>query len=746
MDNIKPDSMGFGDRENSFEKLLNDRALIVEPQLTSTTNNYSDVGSSFPILETGIDAISLDELRSSYRSSEDIFGVGTSEKSAVSTNYRVNYLTHETDALTGGKAVNLEAVDWQDKDDTTQQIFERALSQTFASLVKLNNDKKTLSIFRESFGENLSLKTVKNELDRLINAQAELEFTIIPQGELKANAGFASENHTIYLAEEFLARHGTDPQAVVKLLLEEIGHYFDSQLNKEDTSGDEGAIFAALVLGKELNKSRLEELGTEDDLATRIIDGESQAIEFSTDLSLNNNFASIEGQLSRTDNLNPTRKGSYSDDYLLTDVTAGQIITLELTSTKFDTYLQLINAETGKVIIRDYYSAGGGNSRLRFTAIEGIDYIARASSYNSGIVGTYQLSAKSDSPPAIVGTISAANDTVAGSLSTEDSFNPTSYGNYYIDDYQLTDVTPGEVVTLQMDLTTLDSGGIQLINADTEKIIKDKFGYGQQTVVDLSFVAVAGVEYKVRIASGYEEGTGNYQLNATSTLMDLADLTITDAVAPDVITSGEEVEVTWTVTNLGTANTTATSLFEGVYLSRDTSFNPEKDSFIGYAFNNNPIAVNDSFTLSSNIVIDGYAIERANEVNNGNNPLEGDWYLLFRTNVNDVQLESNEANNTIARQIQLNATDLEITDVVAPTSAFVGDTIPLSWTATNIGELSALGYWGDEIYLSDDENLSYEDDIYLDYGEREDYDTPLGVGESYTLSLEETTIPNIEPI
>jgi subtilase family serine protease len=446
--------------------------------------------------------------------------------------------------------------------------------------------------------------------------------------------------------------------------------------------------------------------------------------------------------LSNTDLLNPTRNGRYSDDYQLTDVTTGQIITAELTSDDIDSYLQLIDANTGEIVAEDDDSSTGSNSRLRFKALEGVNYIVRVSSYRKSEVGTYQLFTRSDVPPSPVGTISAANGSVTGSLSNENSYDPTDYRNYYINDYQLTDAIPGEVVTLQMNATNLN-GRIQLIDADTEKIIKEKYGDGQQTT-DLSFVATEGINYKIRVSSASQEQTGNYQLSATSAVMDLADLAITDSSVPDEIILGEETEVTWTVANLGDVKTTADYWFDGVYLSRNTSFNPEQDALIAYSSNSSSLAINNSLTNTQNINISGWSLERSN-VGDGSttNPIEGDWYLLFVTDVDDNQLEKDENNNVIAQQIQLNATDIAITNTESPTSAAIGEQIDISWTVGNQGSVAAFGYWGDEIYLSDDEYLD-DNDTYLEYGERQDYNVPLAINDNYTLSSK-INVPNTQP-
>jgi uncharacterized repeat protein (TIGR01451 family) len=94
-----------------------------------------------------------------------------------------------------------------------------------------------------------------------------------------ANGAFAVATNKIYLAEELLLGSGPGSEAVVAVLLEEVGHFIDAQLNAEDTPGDEGAIFSALVRGQELGAAQLAALQAEDDRATVVLDGQSVEIE-----------------------------------------------------------------------------------------------------------------------------------------------------------------------------------------------------------------------------------------------------------------------------------------------------------------------------------------------------------------------------------------------------------------------------------------------------------------------------------
>jgi hypothetical protein len=56
--------------------------------------------------------------------------------------------------------------------------------------------------------------------------------------------------------------------AIINVILEEIGHYVDAQINPVDTPGDEGAIFAELVQGNSLDVATLEALREENDQTT----------------------------------------------------------------------------------------------------------------------------------------------------------------------------------------------------------------------------------------------------------------------------------------------------------------------------------------------------------------------------------------------------------------------------------------------------------------------------------------------
>jgi Calx-beta domain/Beta-propeller repeat len=94
-----------------------------------------------------------------------------------------------------------------------------------------------------------------------------------------ARGAYSAETDTIYLADGFLAT-ATRP-TIEAVILEEYGHYIDVRVNRSDSPGDEGEIFANLVLGKSLSPTELARLQSENDHAVVNIGGREIAIEMS---------------------------------------------------------------------------------------------------------------------------------------------------------------------------------------------------------------------------------------------------------------------------------------------------------------------------------------------------------------------------------------------------------------------------------------------------------------------------------
>ena len=104
---------------------------------------------------------------------------------------------------------------------------------------------------------------------------------VISSGALgNAKGAYASSTNTIYLSDSFVKNASQNSLSAV--VLEEIGHFVDAQINATDTQGDEGEYFADVVQGTNLSATKLEQLKTEDDHAVITLQGQSLSIEQSS--------------------------------------------------------------------------------------------------------------------------------------------------------------------------------------------------------------------------------------------------------------------------------------------------------------------------------------------------------------------------------------------------------------------------------------------------------------------------------
>ncbi|MBD2463962.1 pre-peptidase C-terminal domain-containing protein [Oscillatoria sp. FACHB-1407] len=215
-------------------------------------------------------------------------------------------------------------------------------------------------------------------------------------------------------------------------------------------------------------------------------------------------LSTVSGSLSDSDTLNPLRFGSYADDYLLNGITAGQSVQINLNSSDFDTYLQLVNNATGEEISFNDDANSSLNSELSFTAEAGITYRVRVTSYGAADTGNYTLTTS----PASQSIGASAERT--GSLSNTDSNNPLLTGRFF-DDYRLTGATVGQEI--RIDLESSFDNYLQLVNADTGQLIAfDDDTSEVNTNAQLIFTVAAGTNYLIRATSFTVGATGNYTL------------------------------------------------------------------------------------------------------------------------------------------------------------------------------------------------------------------------------------------
>lgn len=165
-------------------------------------------------------------------------------------------------------------------DSSLQQSLAQARVNSHNALRELAINGEFYSIIETAFGNDYD----SSSLDWFYQQWINNNFDSVPEIEIRssselngANGAFSEDTNKIYLSLEYVTTN--DPDAISKLLLEEYAHYVDSQINEDDTAGDEGEIFATLASGDSLSPTELAQLQTEDDSAVINLDGEDINIE-----------------------------------------------------------------------------------------------------------------------------------------------------------------------------------------------------------------------------------------------------------------------------------------------------------------------------------------------------------------------------------------------------------------------------------------------------------------------------------
>ncbi len=237
------------------------------------------------------------------------------------------------------------------------------------------------------------------------------------------------------------------------------------------------------------------------------------------------------------------------------------------------------------------------------------------------------------------------------------------------------------------------------------------------------YVGVAVDSYNHLYEHGGENNNNAFSSLSTFPLPPLADLVVTNIVAPVDASSGQTVPVSWTVANQGTKNITGGTWVDRVYLSLDGG--ASDNIYIGdFTFEGN-LAAGASVTRTQNIALP------ANQ--------QGNYTVVVYTDTYDQHYEhTGENNNRKADDGQMHATfpplpNLQVTAITPPTDAASSTNTAVSWVVTNTGTgATSSPYWVDDVWLSLNTVLGDGDDIYLGQASNPSY---LAAGESYASTL-----------
>jgi large repetitive protein len=201
------------------------------------------------------------------------------------------------------------------------------------------------------------------------------------------------------------------------------------------------------------------------------------------------------------------------------------------------------------------------------------------------------------------------------------------------------------------------------------------------------------------------------------------DLVISSDIVPSITSFGQTISLSWTVTNQGDARAIdrynpSNLASDGIYLSSDTKFD-SSDTFIKNISvpGSLPLDPGNSYTMTDTLKLPSSSTG-------------GYRYLLIVADSSDYVVEVNNANNVYAIQTSIPGADLLVGNVSAPLEGKLGETISVSWTVTNQGNVNSISSWADEIYLSND-TVFDSSDLFL--GSKAA--SSLNAGMSYSSSL-----------
>ena len=305
-------------------------------------------------------------------------------------------------------------------------------------------------------------------------------------------------------------------------------------------------------------------------------------------LNLTSGKTTVQATLSSNSQLNPTRVGSYSENYMLGGVDVGQQVQIDLTA-KYDTILQLIDRATGEIITQnDNISPSNLNSQINFTAQPNTEYVVRATSVDASALGDFTLTASAAST--VVGPIKAT-DSISGNLSNTDLPNPDLPGSFRRDySLDLTGVTAGQVVKVDLNSSTFYTS-LELVNADTKEVIDESDSGGSQTPnthnSELFFRVTSGINYILRASSFTSGATGSFTLTTAA------------AVVAASITRNQAVTGTLKDNNVDTYNldTTGINLGDQIQLNLNSA---KFDTFLEVTGSDGSTANNDNANGTTN--------------------------------------------------------------------------------------------------------------------------------------------------
>jgi len=170
-----------------------------------------------------------------------------------------------------------------------------------------------------------------------------------------------------------------------------------------------------------------------------------------------------------------------------------------------------------------------------------------------------------------------------------------------------------------------------------------------------------------------------------------SDLVPSNVVIPATASSGQNIEVNFTITNTGTGGTGIIPWKDDLYLSSSSIFDPGTAVKVASVNNKNGLNPGQSYTNTATFRLADY--------------LEGTYYMFVVTDANNIIQETDENNNRAVSAMPMSVNLPPYPDITAnnivPLSGNVipGEAFTMGWNIQNIGDAVAAGGWSQRLAL-----------------------------------------------
>ena len=135
-------------------------------------------------------------------------------------------------------------------------------------------------LMRQAFGSGYDAAAAESFRQKALSG----DYSWLPKVEFRndstlagGNGAFDASQNKVLINERFLG----DPDRAAAIYSEEVGHFLDTQINKQDTVGDEGEMFRRLLSGENLTTAARAAIQRDNDHGVITVDGRRTDVEFS---------------------------------------------------------------------------------------------------------------------------------------------------------------------------------------------------------------------------------------------------------------------------------------------------------------------------------------------------------------------------------------------------------------------------------------------------------------------------------